>query len=122
MCGIAGFAGTGDAATLIRMGKVIAHRGPDQSGVHMDHSRNLRDVGLAHQRLSIVDLSPSGTQPMSNEDGTIWVAFNGEIYNFKELKNGLLGKHEFKSHTDTEVIVHLYEEWGERVFEKLQGM
>lgn len=122
MCGIAGFAGTGDASTLIRMGKVMAHRGPDQSGVHMDRSRNLRDVGLAHQRLSILDLSECGAQPMSNEEGTIWIAFNGEIYNFKILKESLSGKHQFKSDTDTEVIIHLYEELGEKAFEKLHGM
>lgn len=126
MCGIAGFAGTGDAATLIAMGKSIRHRGPDQSGVHMDHSRFLRDVGLAHQRLSILDLSECGAQPMANEDKTVWIAFNGEIYNYRELRKEIEekypGKHQFKSTSDTETIIHLYEELGEKVFEKLHGM
>ncbi len=122
MCGIAGFAGTGDATTLIKMGKAIAHRGPDQSGIHMDHSKNVRDIGLAHQRLSIIDLSPSGQQPMLNEDGTVAIAFNGEIYNFKELKTELKQQHIFKSDSDTEVIIHLYEEIGLKVFEKIHGM
>jgi asparagine synthase (glutamine-hydrolysing) len=126
MCGIAGFAGTGDVATLIKMGKVIGHRGPDQSGIHMDHSRHVRDIGLAHQRLSIIDLSPAGNQPMLNEDGTIAIAFNGEIYNFMELRKEITtqysGKHQFKGGSDTEIIIHLYEELGEKVFEKLHGM
>ena len=80
------------------------------------------EVGLGHRRLSIIDLN-SGHQPLSNEDGTIWIVFNGEIYNFRELRTFLLSKgHVFKTQTDTEVIVHLYEELGPQCLEKLRGM
>jgi asparagine synthase (glutamine-hydrolysing) len=95
----------------------IRHRGPDDSGVYVAAS-----VALGHARLSIIDLN-SGHQPLSNEDGTIWVVFNGEIYNYRELRAFLLSKgHIFKTQTDTEVIVHLYEELGPQCLEKLRGM
>ena len=95
----------------------IRHRGPDDDGLYV-----ARGVGLGHLRLSIIDLG-SGHQPLSNEDGTIWIVFNGEIYNYRELRAFLVGKgHVFKTQTDTEVIVHLYEELGPQCFEKLRGM
>ncbi|HEV7520764.1 MAG TPA: asparagine synthetase B, partial [Candidatus Angelobacter sp.] len=80
-------------------------------------------VSLQHRRLSIIDLSSAGHQPMCNEDESIWITFNGEIYNFHELRTQLVAAgHTFRSHTDTEVIVHGYEEWGNEVVKKLRGM
>src|SRR5690349_19136290 len=117
MCGIAGYWGSGDESILNKMIDTLSHRGPDDKGVYVNNK-----IGLAQSRLSIIDLSPAGHQPMSNEDGTVWIIFNGEIYNFQDLKKDLLQKHIFKSNTDTEVIIHLYEEIGEKVFEKIQGM
>ncbi len=103
---------------LIRtMLDTIRHRGPDDQGIYLSPQ-----VGLGHARLSIIDLN-SGHQPLSNEDGTIWIVFNGEIYNYRELRAFLLDKgHVFKTQTDTEVIVHLYEELGPQCIEKLRGM
>jgi asparagine synthase (glutamine-hydrolysing) len=95
----------------------IRHRGPDDEGVYV-----APQVGLGHRRLSIIDLK-NGHQPLSNEDGTVWIVFNGEIYNFQELRQELLSQgHVFRTQTDTEVIVHLYEELGPRCLEKLRGM
>jgi asparagine synthase (glutamine-hydrolysing) len=95
----------------------IRHRGPDDQGVYLSSQ-----VGLGHARLSIIDLS-SGHQPLSNEDGTVWIVFNGEIYNYRELRSFLLTKgHVFKTQSDTEVIVHLYEEFGPQCVERLRGM
>jgi len=105
---------------LIRMRDTLVHRGPDDAGVWI--SPDLR-AGLAHRRLSIVDLSSAGRQPMSNEDGTIWVSFNGEIYNHLELRRSLEAKgHRYRSATDTESLLHLYEEMGSRFLERLDGM
>src|SRR5438445_13834530 len=97
---------------LRRMGHPLKHRGPDDEGeVILDSSEV--SVGLGHKRLSIIDLSPTGKQPMANEDETIWITFNGEIYNFREIRKELEGKgHKFRSHYDTEVIVHLYDVLG----------
>jgi len=123
MCGISGKlyfdpARPVERELLERMNAVLAHRGPDDAGVYCQGA-----VGLAHRRLSIIDLSPAGHQPMSNEDGTIWIVFNGEIYNFQELRSRLAGGgHRFRSHTDTEVILHLYEERGVGCLESLRGM
>jgi asparagine synthase (glutamine-hydrolysing) len=121
MCGIAGQI-TFDNSPVNRqritaMGACLRHRGPDDAGVYV-HG----EVGLAHQRLSILDLSAAGHQPMSNEDGTIWIVFNGEIYNFEELRARLSDRHVFRSRTDTEVIVHLYEEFGLDCVAMLRGM
>lgn len=119
MCGIAGFVGKGNAGDIESMRVAIEHRGPDASGVyHKD------GVGLAHTRLSIIDVSSSGNQPMWNESLTAAIVFNGEIYNFRELKEELCLKKPrvFKSKTDTEVILGLYDEYGEQCFEKLNGM
>lgn len=102
---------------LKRMADTIHHRGPDDEGYYTSGS-----VGFGFRRLSIIDLS-TGHQPISNEDGTVWIVFNGEIYNFQELRDDLQKKgHVFRTKTDTEAIVHLYEEYGERCVEKLRGM
>jgi asparagine synthase (glutamine-hydrolysing) len=121
MCGIAGqitFDNSPVSRTLIaEMGARLRHRGPDDAGIYVHGG-----VGLAHQRLSVMDLSPAGHQPMSNEDGTIWIVFNGEIYNFQDLRARLCDQHSFRSRTDTEVIIHLYEEFGLDCVAMLRGM
>ena len=99
------------------MADTIRHRGPDDEGVHAEGP-----VGLAHRRLSILDLSPNGHQPMPNEDGSVWIAFNGEVYNFQSLREELAARHTFRSNTDTEVLIHLYEELGPAMVERLDGM
>lgn len=100
------------------MASVLKHRGPDDQGIYVDGP-----AGIGHQRLSIIDVSPAGHQPMSNEDGSIWIVFNGEIYNFEELRTELEAKgHIFTSRTDTETIVHLYEEKDTHCLESLRGM
>jgi asparagine synthase (glutamine-hydrolysing) len=122
MCGICGKLNFDtsqqiDQELLRRMTETLLHRGPDGGGEYLSGP-----VGLGHRRLSIIDLN-TGAQPMSNEDGSVWVVFNGEIYNFTELRSELLSRgHEFKSESDTEVIVHLYEELGCESVAKLQGM
>lgn len=104
-------------ALVKAMADTISHRGPDDEGYYVSGP-----VGLGFRRLSIIDLQ-SGHQPLSNEDGTIWIVFNGEIYNYQELREFLLSKgHVFKTKTDTEVIVHLYEELGPECLKKLRGM
>lgn len=117
MCGIAGYWGEGSEEILYKMIRTLHHRGPDDFGVYTH-----KKVGLSQSRLSILDLSMSGHQPMFNEDKTVCIIFNGEIYNYLELKKSLLGRHIFSSQTDTEVIIHLYEELGDKVFGKLHGM
>ena len=123
MCGICGkvyHSGdrTVDGELLRSMASVINHRGPDDEGIYVKGN-----VGLAHKRLSILDLSPAGHQPMSNEDGSIWIVFNGEIYNFLDLREELQKKgHTFRSRTDTETIIHLYEEKGVECVNDLRGM
>lgn len=125
MCGIYGYAslkGPIEPAILGRMGNVLKHRGPDDQGELFQDSERI-SVGLGHKRLSIIDLSSAGKQPMCNEDETVWITFNGEIYNFKELRKGLEKRgHRFKSNSDTEVIIHLYEERGTKCLESLNGM
>ncbi len=122
MCGICGKlllseAGSVEPALITKMNSAMIHRGPDDSGVYTS-----RKIGLGHRRLSIIDLQ-TGKQPLSNEDNTVWVVFNGEIYNFQDLRNELIRRgHTFKTHTDTEVIVHLYEDHGEAFVSKLRGM
>jgi asparagine synthase (glutamine-hydrolysing) len=102
MCGIAGFTWK-DEALIGRMTGALAHRGPDGSGVYVSDG-----VSLGHRRLSIIDLSENGRQPMTNEDGSMWITFNGEIYNYRELRAGLLKRgHRFSSQTDTEVALLL---------------
>ncbi len=127
MCGISGLVNCGDRETLLRMTNVQTHRGPDDSGLWERHFPDGGYVGLGSRRLAILDLSADGHMPMSNEDGTVWITYNGEIYNFADLRRELESKgHGFRSHTDTEVIVHLYEEYGADRFKdclnRLQGM
>lgn len=116
MCGITGF-NWEDKTLLKKMCNSIAHRGPDQKGLLID-----KNASIGHRRLSIIDLSEKGKQPMSNEDETIWITFNGEIYNYLDLKPELEARgHKFKSETDTETIIHLYEEHGEQCVQQLWG-
>ncbi len=99
------------------MAGTLAHRGPDGEGVHLDGP-----VALGHRRLSIIDLSEAASEPMTNEDGSLWLVFNGEIYNFREIRRGLEARHRFRSRSDGEVILHLYEEKGEAAVAELDGM
>jgi asparagine synthase (glutamine-hydrolysing) len=123
MCGINGLVNCGDHETLARMTSVQAHRGPDDSGLWEERFPDGSYVGLGSRRLAIIDLSPGGHMPMCNEDHTVWITYNGEIYNFAELRRELLSKgHRFVSNTDTEVVVHLYEEEGADCVKRLNGM
>src|SRR5689334_22488958 len=122
MCGIAGFVSTerlpDDAPRrAIWMRDVMTHRGPDEAGLHCDEH-----VSLAHRRLSIVDLR-TGQQPMANEDGTVWVVFNGEIYNHADSRRELLSHgHQYRTKSDTETIIHAYEQWGDVCVHRFRGM
>jgi asparagine synthase (glutamine-hydrolysing) len=117
MCGLCGqIDPRGVEPRLIqRMTDVLRHRGPDGEGFYCDGT-----VALGHRRLAVIDLS-GGRQPMRNENGTLWIVFNGEIYNYREVRAGLRQRHRFTTHSDTEVILHLYEEIGERCVERLRG-
>jgi asparagine synthase (glutamine-hydrolysing) len=122
MCGIAGQFCYGstlpDRALLETMSERLAHRGPDGKGMYVSGP-----VGLAHRRLAIIDLSDDARQPLANEDGSLWLVYNGEVYNYVELREQLLKKgHTFRSHTDSEVILHAYEEWGTECLSRLNGM
>src|SRR5918992_1201115 len=119
MCGIAGKAGKLPVteAQILRMCNAIAHRGPDDWGTFVEGG-----LGLGMRRLSIVDLA-GGHQPMTNEDGSVVVVFNGELYNFPSLHAELVAKgHSFRTRSDTEALVHLYEEHGEEMVARLRGM
>jgi len=120
MCGLAGFVGPGTQGTLRAMGAALAHRGPDGEGVEIDRGAG---VHLLHRRLAVIDLA-GGAQPMWNEDRTVAVIFNGEIYNHLDLRRELAGRgHVFRTdHSDTEALVHGYEEWGEALPSRLNGM
>lgn len=125
MCGICGILAFADGfpvdePLVRRMCATLAHRGPDaEDALHRPQER----VALGHRRLSIVDLSAAGRQPMSNEDGSVWITYNGEVYNHAALRGELEAKgHVYRSHTDTETILHLYEEEGPRCVERLEGM
>jgi len=123
MCGISGIVNCGDREALARMTQVQAHRGPDDSGLWDRQFPDGSYIGLGSRRLAILDLSPIGHMPMCNEDRTVWITYNGEIYNFAELRHELENKgHRFASHTDTEVIIHLYEEEGPECVRRLNGM
>jgi asparagine synthase (glutamine-hydrolysing) len=122
MCGIAGIWGEANEDLIRRMTERVAHRGPDDFGVKVFND-SAQAVSLGHRRLSIIDLSSAGHQPMANEDETIWVIFNGEIYNFPALREQLLAAgHRFRSRTDSEVLLHGYEEWGIKLVNKLNGI
>ena len=122
MCGIAGIVDIGNTGrppareALLTMAGALHHRGPDECGIYRDER-----AGLAHARLSIIDLA-TGQQPLTNEDGTLWIVFNGEIFNYLELRDELerLG-HRFRTRSDTEVIVHAYEAWGDQAFARMNG-
>ncbi len=120
MCGICGTAGFADAGLLDRMVQVIAHRGPDDRGSFVSPDGSF---GLGNCRLSVIDLSSAGHMPMRNKDGSVWVTYNGEIYNFRTLRSELekLG-HTFRSRTDTETLIHGYEEWGTELLRRLNGI
>ena len=116
MCGIIGF-NWRDKELVTRLNCLLAHRGPDQDGVFCDDS-----VSLAHRRLSILDLSAKGIQPMADEKGSLRIVFNGEIFNYRELREELLKKgYHFNSNTDTEVVLYLFREDGPRMLERLNG-
>jgi len=123
MCGIAGqikLNGQVQEKSILAMTEAIRHRGPDGDGIYLNTSKT---VGLGHRRLSFLDLTEAGKQPMTNEDGSLWITYNGEVYNYIELRDELEKHgHQFHSHTDTEVILHGYEEWGTEVLHKLKGM
>jgi len=122
MCGIAGIVARDpvrvvEAPRLRRMIDVQRHRGPDGDGIWIDGP-----VGFGHRRLAIIDVA-GGAQPMANEDESVWITYNGEIYNHVELRARLEARgHRYRTRTDTETILHLYEEHGERCVERLQGM
>jgi len=123
MCGIAGLANCGDSNVLSRMTHVQGHRGPDDSGVWERKFSDGSYIGLGSRRLAIVDLSADGHMPMCNEDGRVWITYNGELYNSAELRSELQAKgHRFSSKTDTEVILHLYEQEGADCVHRLNGM
>src|ERR1700733_3864275 len=121
MCGIAGIVSFDGSPVLrqelVDMCGALAHRGPDDAGYYVD-----AQAALGMRRLSIIDLS-TGHQPISNEDGSIWIVFNGEIYNYQELRDELISRgHQFRTNSDTETIVHLYEEEGPEALKRLRGM
>ena len=121
MCGIAGIINKNEKniekKDLERMVKIMKYRGPDDEGYFIENN-----IGLGHCRLSIIDLSQAGHQPMTNENNNLHITYNGEIYNYLELKNELKKfGHKFKSNSDTEVILHAYEQWGEKCLDKFNG-
>jgi asparagine synthase (glutamine-hydrolysing) len=123
MCGISGLANCGDKEILARMTSIQAHRGPDDSGLWEQHFSDGSYFGLGSRRLSILDLSPDGHMPMSNPQRTLWITYNGEIYNFRELRQELRAKgHQFVSESDTEVVLHLYQSEGPDCVKRLNGM
>ena len=117
MCGFCGYINRKEKTHIKKMNDMIAHRGPDDESYYVDDY-----IAMGFRRLSIIDLK-GGRQPISNEDDTMYITFNGEIYNFKEIKEELIKKgHIFKTNTDTEVILHGYEEYKEKILDKLRGM
>ncbi|MCP5410263.1 MAG: hypothetical protein H6963_13365 [Chromatiaceae bacterium] len=127
MCGIIVFSGLSTGSTWSHLADaleqgiaLLGHRGPDDSGLHIDKTA---DTGLGHTRLSIIDLSPLGHQPMLSDDGQLALVFNGEIYNFRELRKKLEAKgHVFRGHSDTEVLLNLYLDQGEAMLPRLNGI
>jgi len=119
MCGICGIIHGGDEEILTRMTDVISHRGPDDYGIEWFKERG---SGLGHRRLSIIDLSPMGHQPMKNDRENLWLTFNGEIYNYKEIRKELsIAGVKFTSQCDTEVLLKAYEHWGSECLSRLNG-
>src|SRR5712664_1656636 len=123
MCGIAGSVSWGDRETITRMTNIQSHRGPDDSGIWEKHLPDGTYLALGSRRLAIIDLSPAGHMPMSNEEGTVWLTYNGEIYNFPKLRQELAAQgHSFRSQTDTEVVLRLYETEGPDFVKRLNGI
>ena len=123
MCGICGTANWGELSHVEHMNALQRHRGPDDNGTWHHVSADGSRFVLGSTRLSIIDLSSAGHMPMSNEDGTVWIAYNGEVYNAGELRPYLESRgHQFRSRTDTEVVLHLYEEERFDCLKKLNGM
>ncbi|HRZ67238.1 MAG TPA: asparagine synthetase B, partial [Candidatus Omnitrophota bacterium] len=124
ICGIIDISGRSVGADAVKaMCSEMKHRGPDDEGIYLNTPGRGPSAALGHRRLSIIDLSSCAKQPMSNEDGSVWLVLNGEIYNYKELRPGLESRgHKFRSHSDTETLLHLYEEHGVECVEKLRGM
>ncbi|HSF24623.1 MAG TPA: asparagine synthase (glutamine-hydrolyzing), partial [Blastocatellia bacterium] len=123
MCGICGVVGQADEQLIKSMLSRIAHRGPDDEGLYIADTSTGERIGLGHRRLSIIDLTPAGHEPMPDASGRIWLTYNGEIYNFKQLRTELESRgHSFKSHTDAEVIIYAYIEWGRECLSRLNGM
>ena len=117
MCGINGFTWR-DQPLIDSMNHATRHRGPDGRDHYIDDL-----VSLGFCRLAIIDLSANGNQPMSNEDGSLWIVFNGEVYNYQALRGDLEARgHRFRSQTDTETVIHGYEEYGTGIFDRLRGM
>jgi asparagine synthase (glutamine-hydrolysing) len=117
MCGICGMVGRVDPDLLAAMMSILAHRGPDDAGLYLSPDGQ---VGLGNRRLAIIDLSPAGHMPMANRDETLWMTYNGEVYNFPELRAELEQRgYRFRSGTDTEAILYLYEEYGIEAFRRL---
>lgn len=125
MCGICGITNTANSVNknnIQSMCKKLTHRGPDDEGIYINNGTK-SSVGLGHRRLKIIDLSKAGHQPMPNEDGSLWLVLNGEIYNYQQLRKDLKDKgHKFRSNTDTEVVLHLYEDFAEDCLSYLRGM
>ena len=125
MCGISGIYHFNNSATtneqvVVKMRDTLIHRGPDSAGLYISKDGK---IGLGHRRLAIIDLSPAGHQPMTNENGSIWITYNGEIYNFQQIRPELEKRgHIFRSKSDTEVIIHAYEEYGFECLQKFNGM
>src|SRR5437588_9815960 len=124
MCGICGElrldGQPSDPAVVAAMRDQLTHRGPDEDGLYVSPSGS---AAIGFRRLRIIDLTPNASQPLANEDGSVRIVLNGEIYNFQELRRGLIARgHQFRSHSDTEVIVHLYEEKGAGLVADLDGM
>jgi asparagine synthase (glutamine-hydrolysing) len=120
MCGICGIVGVSDRSSIELMTSTLSHRGPDDFGVKLFDSSG---TALGHRRLSILDLSPLGHQPMTDTEGRYWLTYNGEIYNYLEVRNDLSAKgYRFKSNSDTEVIIYAYKEWGAECLRRLNGM
>jgi asparagine synthase (glutamine-hydrolysing) len=123
MCGICGVVGQADEELMKAMLARIAHRGPDDEGIYITNTAAGCRVGLGHRRLSIIDLSPAGHEPMSDASREIWLSFNGEIYNFKSLRRILeAAGHRFRSDSDAEVVIYAYREWGRDFLSRLNGM
>jgi len=120
MCGITGIVGRGDRQTVTEMSAALAHRGPDGQGIVAPEGE---PFAFGHRRLSIIDLSPAGAQPMADPTGRYWITYNGEVYNFRELRSELESRGRvFRSATDTEVVLAAYEQWGPECLNQLNGM